>query len=215
MGSNVARSSFTRRRTSSFVRGSANSRGQGVSRGVIALPDLCPVTRLRGQLERGLEEIHEQPDRDIQSRQRSRGFQTFEAAVADHAAHDSAILLIYPSLVVLAIGTVARELDPDLLAIIPKGLVHEHAVVVDIQTEQRDGAAACVIRLAPPSAAVVRAPASAHTRSARGDVSQRQRHMGETPSPPRTHPESDHAQPGLPAHTARQSLPPTRHAPTC
>jgi len=106
---------------------------------VIALPDYCPIPRLRGQLEGGLEEIHEQPHYGIQARQRRRGFQTFEGPRADHAAHDSAILLLHPSLVILAIGAAARELDPDLLAIIPNGLVHEHAVVVGVQPEQREG----------------------------------------------------------------------------
>src|SRR5437588_5487500 len=90
----------------------------GCRRGVIALPDQCAVTRLRGQLERGLEEIHEQPHRGIQSRQRGCGFQTLKAAIADGAAHDCAILLLHPGLVVLAIGAAARELDPGLLAII-------------------------------------------------------------------------------------------------
>src|SRR6516162_691115 len=111
----------------------------GCSRGVIALPDLRPITRLRGQLERGLEEIHEQPHRGIQSRQRGRRFQALEAAIADRATHDRAILLFHPSLVVLAIGTAARELDRHLLAIIPNGLVHEHAVVVRVQPEQGKG----------------------------------------------------------------------------
>jgi hypothetical protein len=59
--------------------------------------------------------------------------------IADRAAHDHAILLLHPSLVVLAIGTAAGELDPDLLAIIPNGLVHEHAVLVGVQPEQREG----------------------------------------------------------------------------
>src|ERR1700724_539450 len=87
-------------------------------------------------IERRLKEIHEQPHRGIQSRQRRRGFQALEAAIADRAAHDRAILLLHPSLVVLAIGTAARELDPHLLAIIPNGLVLEHAVMVGVQPEQ-------------------------------------------------------------------------------
>src|ERR1700731_1907959 len=110
-----------------------------VSPGVIALPDQCAVTRLCGQLERGLEEIHEQAHRGVQARQCRRGFQTLEAAIADGAAHDCAILLLHPRLVVLAIGTAARELDPGLLAIVPNGFIHEHAVVVGVQPEQREG----------------------------------------------------------------------------
>ena len=104
---------------------------------MITLP--CAVTRLRGQLERGLEEVHEQAHRGIQSRQRGCGFQAVEAVIADGAAHHSAILLLHPSLLVLAMGTAARELDPNLLAIIANGLVHKHAVVIGVQTEQREG----------------------------------------------------------------------------
>src|ERR1700739_1214955 len=104
-----------------------------------ALPAQYAVTRLRGQLERGLEEVHEQAHRGIQSRQRGCGFQTLEAAIADGGAHDRAILLVPPSLVVLAIRAAARELDPGLLAIISNGLIHEHAVVVCVQPEQREG----------------------------------------------------------------------------
>src|SRR5262249_7101782 len=33
--------------------------------GVIAFPDQCPIARLGGQLEGGLEEIHEQPHRSV------------------------------------------------------------------------------------------------------------------------------------------------------
>ena len=62
-----------------------------------------------------------------------------ETPIADCPAHDSAILLLYPSLVAFAIGTAAGERDPDLLAIIPNGLVHEHAVVVCVQPEQGEG----------------------------------------------------------------------------
>src|SRR5438874_1434605 len=105
-------------------------------RGMVALPDQCPVTHLSGQLERGLEEIHEQPHRGIQARQRRRGFQTLEPPIANRATHDRAILLLHPGLVILAIGAAAGELDPDLLAIISNGLVHEHAVVVGVEPKQ-------------------------------------------------------------------------------
>src|SRR4029077_17153264 len=91
--------------------------------GVIALPDQCAVTRLCGQLERGLEEIHEQAHHGVQARQSRRGFQTLEAAIADGAAHDCAILLLHPRLVVLAKGRAASELDPGLRAILPTGCV--------------------------------------------------------------------------------------------
>src|ERR1700748_32730 len=129
------------------ARGAALPRSSGgplraadrVSPGGVALPDQCAVTRLRGQLERGLEEVHEQAQRGIQSRQRGRGFQALEAAITDGAAHNRAILLLHPSLVVLTIRATARELDPGLLAIISNGLIHEHAVVVCVQPEQREG----------------------------------------------------------------------------
>jgi hypothetical protein len=70
-------------------------------------------------------------------------------------------------MVVLAIGTAARELDPDLLAIIPNGLVHEHAVVVGVQPEQRERQQLCNSSStpAPLSAATVRVPGAARIRS--------------------------------------------------
>src|SRR6202045_4749416 len=66
--------------------------------GVIALPDQCAVTRLRRQLERGLEEVHEQAHRGVQARQCRRGFQTLENGGADGTMTDCAILLHHPRL---------------------------------------------------------------------------------------------------------------------
>jgi len=86
-----------------------------------------------------LEEVHEQPHRGIQTRQQRRRFQALEPAIAGHPADNGAILLFDPGLVVLAIGTAARELDADLCTIISNRLVHEHAVVVGVEPEQREG----------------------------------------------------------------------------
>ena len=68
------------------------------------LRDLCPVARLCRELERGLEEIHEQPHRSIQAPQHRRRLQTLEASIADCPTDYGTVLLLNPRLVVFSIG---------------------------------------------------------------------------------------------------------------
>ena len=84
----------------------------GRLRRMVALGDLSAFTMFCSQFERGLEEVHEQPRGAIQARDRLRGRDTLKAPIPEKLAHDSAVLLLDPSLVVLAIGARAGELDP-------------------------------------------------------------------------------------------------------
>src|SRR3954470_23364817 len=134
-GSKLARSTSTRLRTASGVRGSAKSRS-GRRWRMVALADPCALALLPGQLERGLEDVHEQPCRRVEPGQSRRGRQPLQASIAHDAADHGAVLLLDEGLVVFAIGSTAREGDALRLAVIPYGLVDEHAVVVRVEPEQ-------------------------------------------------------------------------------
>src|SRR3954447_15049908 len=103
---------------------------------MIALADPCALALLPGQLERGLEDVHEQPCRRVEPGQSRRGRQPLQASIAHDAADHGAVLLLDEGLVVFAIGSTAREGDALRLAVIPYGLVDEHAVVVRVEPEQ-------------------------------------------------------------------------------
>src|SRR3954447_20035626 len=106
---------------------------------MIALADPCALALLPGQLERGLEDVHEQPCRRVERGQSRRGRQPLQASIAHDAADHGAVLLLDEGLVVFAIGSTAREGDALRLAVIPYGLVDEHAVVVRVEPEQIEG----------------------------------------------------------------------------
>ena len=99
----------------------------------MALPYPRTLARFLRQLERGLEEVHEQPHSRIEMGECGRCLQPFEPPIADHAAHNRAVLLLDPGLIILAIRAAARELDTGDPAILLHGLVHEHAVVVGVE----------------------------------------------------------------------------------
>ena len=79
---------------------------------MVALGDLSALAMLFRQLEGGLEEVHEQPRGAIQARDRLRGGDALEAPIAKKLAHDGAVFLLDPGLVILAIGPRAGEFDP-------------------------------------------------------------------------------------------------------
>src|SRR3954451_16752431 len=126
-GSKLARSTSTRVRQEPLA---------GRRWRMIALADPCALALLPGQLERGLEDVHEQPCRRVEPGQSRRGRQPLQAAIAHDAADHGAVLLLDEGLVVFAIGSTAREGDALRLAVIPYGLVDEHAVVVRVEPEQ-------------------------------------------------------------------------------
>src|SRR5437773_6117453 len=105
----------------------------GRLRRMVALEDLCSLTMLCSQFERGLKEVHEQPRGTIQARDRLGGSNALEAPIAQKLAHDGAVFLLDPGLVVLAIWARAGELDPPAQAVLDQIVVHKLAAIVDIQ----------------------------------------------------------------------------------
>lgn len=103
---------------------------------MIALVHARTVAMLLGQLERGLEEVHEQARRRVKFGQRNGRLQPLEATIADQAAHNRSVLLLHPCLVVLPIGSAARERDIAGGAVIAYRLVDEDAVVVGVEPQQ-------------------------------------------------------------------------------
>jgi hypothetical protein len=85
---------------------------------MVAFGYLGPLAMLLRELKRGLEEVHEQPRSAVQSGDRLCGGDALETAVAQKFAHNSAVLLLDPGLVVLTPRSRARELDPMAEAIL-------------------------------------------------------------------------------------------------
>ena len=110
----------------------------GRRRRMIALADARPVALLLRQLERGLEEVHEQPHRRIEFRQRRARPPGPRAAGSRRSAarprRSSA--RPRPGRSCGRAGTGERDLLGG--AVIPHGLVHEHGVVVGVEAEQRE-----------------------------------------------------------------------------
>jgi putative transposase len=71
---------------------------------MIAFGDLRTVALLGSQLERGLEEIHEQPGRPKKAHDGPGRRQDFKAPIAQKLPYNGAILLLDPRLVILAVG---------------------------------------------------------------------------------------------------------------
>src|SRR5690349_1369627 len=105
---------------------------------MIALGHLRPIPKLLSQLEGWLEEVHEQTNRSIEPAQSRRSLKALIAPVAHDAPNNSAVLLLHPGLVVLAIRPAACELNANLLAVRLHGLVQEHAVIIRVEPEQRE-----------------------------------------------------------------------------
>src|SRR5437016_1299267 len=95
--------------------------------GMIALGHLSALAVLFRKLEGGLEEVHEQTRGAVQSRDGLRGGNALETAVAQELTHHSAVFLLDPSLIVLAIRPRATEFDPVTEAVMDQRLVHKLA----------------------------------------------------------------------------------------
>lgn len=63
--------------------------------------------------------------------------QSLEASISNDLTHDRAILLLDKCLVILPLGTATGEFDIITQAILLNALVHEDAVVVGIEAQQR------------------------------------------------------------------------------
>jgi len=74
------------------------------------------------------------PCRTIQPGQHLHAFEALEAAIADQSPYDGAVLLFYPRLIVLSVGPRARDFQPLCAAPRHHTLVHEHAVIVEIDS---------------------------------------------------------------------------------
>src|SRR3546814_2852898 len=57
--------------------------------------------------------------------------------ISHHAAHDGTILLFNPGLIVLPVGTTAREGNFGCGAPVPYGLIHKCAVIVRVEAQHR------------------------------------------------------------------------------
>lgn len=106
---------------------------------MVTLRYLSALAVLFRELEGGLEEVHEQTRGAVESRDGLRGGNTLEAAVAQELAHDSAVLLLNPGLVILAVGPRASEFDPMAEAVMDQKLVHKLAAVINVQRTKRKG----------------------------------------------------------------------------
>lgn len=69
------------------------------------------------QFERRLEKVHEQTGRTVKLSQQGSGFEPLESTVADHSSDHRPVLLLDKGLIVLALGTTARDDDARLFAI--------------------------------------------------------------------------------------------------
>ena len=72
---------------------------------MVAFGDLSTFAVLLGEFERRLEEVHKQSRCAIQACNSLGGRNALEATIAQELAHDCAVLLLDPSLVVLAVRT--------------------------------------------------------------------------------------------------------------
>ena len=109
----------------------------GGLRRMIAFGHLSALAMLLRQLERGLEEVHEQTRSSVQSGDRLRGGNALESAVAQELAHDSAVLLLDPGLVILSVRSGARKLNLILATVFQNGFINEHRVVIRVEPGKR------------------------------------------------------------------------------
>src|ERR1700704_417460 len=147
----------------------------GRRRSMIALDHFRPFAALLLQLERRLEEVDVEPRRRVEADHHARCFYALEAAVAHQAAHDRSILLLDERLVVFLVGTRARHFE--LLSAAPwdDGVVHERAIVVEVDAAQKPGEQALhVFHRLDNKRAIARYQRQAFG-PARGDIDHRQR----------------------------------------
>ncbi len=68
---------------------------------MVTLHYSSPNALFGGQLERRLEEVHEEPSRCIEPSQNTYGGEAFKSAVSDKTSDNGTILLFDPGLIVL------------------------------------------------------------------------------------------------------------------
>src|SRR5208283_2188007 len=104
---------------------------------MITLNHLGAFPALLGQFERWLEEVHIEPCRRIEAGHHTGSLDAVEPAVSDQTPDYCAVLLLDEGLVVLLVD--ARSGDLELLVAAPRydDLVHEGAVVVEVDAAQQ------------------------------------------------------------------------------
>ena len=105
-------------------------------RGVIALDDPGTNAGLLLELERRLEQVGVQPGGGVEPHQSLRRGQALQPAIADQATNDCAVLLLDPSLIVLAVSTRPGDLQTVIATSGDDRLVHKQAVIVKIDATQ-------------------------------------------------------------------------------
>src|SRR6266545_6579336 len=105
-------------------------------RRVIPLAHARADALLLRELERRLEEVHEETRRRVHPRKRLPRRDAFEPPVPDEATDDGSVLLFDPCLIVFTIGSRAGELDASVGAVREERVVHELTTVVRVDATQ-------------------------------------------------------------------------------
>jgi hypothetical protein len=87
---------------------------------------------------RGLEGVREQPGCRVKARDSPCCRQPCEATIAQELAHDGAIFLLYPRLIVLTVGTRACEFDTVAQAVLDQSFIYKLAAVINVKRSQRE-----------------------------------------------------------------------------
>ncbi|MBV8709370.1 MAG: hypothetical protein JO028_19430, partial [Acidobacteriaceae bacterium] len=106
----------------------------GRGRGMVLFRDFRSLARLRFQFEGGLKEIDIAAGDFVKRTQRFGGFHAGESAIADELANHGSILLLHPSLIVLAVGSATSKFDTRSLTIVQHCFMDEGAVMIRIET---------------------------------------------------------------------------------
>ena len=96
------------------------------------------VPGLVDQFERRLEEIHVQTQRPVQVRHGLPGNMTRVTIMTDETPYHGTVLLLDPGLVVTAVRPRLGELDTAIDTVLDQRLVDERAVVVRVDTTDRE-----------------------------------------------------------------------------
>src|SRR5262245_18285564 len=109
--------------------------------GVVALEDLGAASASAEQLPHRAEEVVLEPAQVVEALQDGPGRTGAEAVVADEPAHEQAVALFDPRLIVLSVRPAAGEADPVAPAPAEQGGVDELTAIVAVPLPQREGQA--------------------------------------------------------------------------
>src|SRR5260370_17982812 len=106
-------------------------------RRAVGFADVCAVALFSDQLERRLEEVHEQAHWAIEFCKQRSCLEPLETPITDHSSDHGSVLLFDERLVVLAVRSATREDNVRLLAIRLQRLVYEHGIIIGIDALER------------------------------------------------------------------------------